>query len=346
MIQTAFHVGSDGSLTSLGTALQAANSIRLAAADVNGHHVFGFDTSTSTGPLLTFSVEPKSGALQQTSSAALPQNTSVATSPALNPASTFMFVGLTAGQSGMLATYMIATYSVDSAGNLTLVPAADGSAGTSVLLTPAALVVNPSGTFLYVAFQSPSVSVPATLIQFAIDSAGRLTQVSSVSLPSAGISNATRVAMTPNGSTLYLQMFSPSVIAFAVNPSTGNLTQKATVGCNCGNADEGGDLVVNSKGTLLFEGVFGESFGDSGVALYSIDQNTGALTPLSNSFVFTGSAGAPSFALDSSGSLLYATGFMSNFKGFSVTDGGVVSPVPGSPFAQSVDTVFTVNFKP
>jgi 6-phosphogluconolactonase (cycloisomerase 2 family) len=346
MTQTAFRVESDGSLTSLGTALQTSNSIRLAVADATGHHVFGSDSSTSSGPLLTFSVEPNSGALQQTSSAALPPSATFTSEPVLNPASTFMFLGLTVGQSGMVASYVIATYSVDSAGNLALVPAVDGSAGTSVPLTPGALVVNPSGTFLYVALQSHSVSIPATVIQFAIDSAGRLTEVSSVSLPSVGINVPTGIAMTLNGSTLYVQMFSPTVVAFAVDSSTGNLTQKATVACNCGNADEGGGLVVNSKGTLLFEGVGGESFGDAGVALYSIDQSTGALTPLSNSFIAIGSAGAPSFALDSSGPFLYATGILSNFKGFSVTDSGVVSPVPGSPFAQSVDTVFTVNFKP
>jgi 6-phosphogluconolactonase (cycloisomerase 2 family) len=185
------------------------------------------------------------------------------------------------------------------------------------------------------------------VIQFAIDSAGRLTEVSSLSLPSVGINVPNGIAMTPNGSTLYVQMFSPNVAAFAVDPSTGNLTQKATVACNCGNADEGGGLVVNSKGTLLFEGVGGESFNDGGVALYSIDQSTGALTPLSNSFISIGSMGAPSFALDSGGTFLYATGFLVNFKGFSVTDSGMVTPVPGSPFAQTAaQALFMVKFKP
>jgi 6-phosphogluconolactonase (cycloisomerase 2 family) len=346
MTETAFRVGSDGSLTSLGMALQTSNStVVLAAADATGHHVFGFDSSKSTGPLLTFSVDPNGGALQQTSSAALPPNATFTSKPALNPASTFMFVGLSAGQPGMIATFMIATYSVDSAGNLALVPAADGSAGKSVLLVPGALVVNPSGTFLYAAFESHSVSTPATVTQFAIDSAGRLTEVSSFSLPSFGI-GSTSLAMTPNGSTLYLHLLSPTVVALAVAPSTGNLTEKATAACDCGNADEGGNMVVNSKGTLLFEGAGGESFNDGGVALYSIDQSTGALTPLSNSFISIGSMGAPSFALDSSGTFLYATGFLVNFKGFSVTDAGMVTPVPGSPFVQTAEALFLVNFKP
>src|SRR5512142_1782240 len=143
------------------------------------------------------------------------------------------------------------------------------------------------------------------------------------------------LAMTPNEGTLYLQMHTfanaPNVVAFAVDPSTGHLTKKATTACNCGNAVRGGDMIVNAKGTLLFEGVGGESFDDGGVALFSIDQSTGALTPLSNSFVFVGSSGVPSFVVDSSGTFLYATGFLSNFKGVSVTDAGVVSSVPGSP---------------
>src|SRR5512142_2457347 len=156
------------------------------------------------------------------------------------------------------------------------------------------------------------------------------------------------LAMTPNEGTLYLQMHTfanaPNVVAFAVDPSTGHLTKKATTACNCGNAVRGGDMIVNSKGTLLFEGVGGESFNDGGVALYSIDKSTGALTPLR--FILIGSSGVPSFALDSSGTFLYATGGLVNFEGFSVTDAGVVSPVPGSPFAQTeAQALFMVNFK-
>jgi 6-phosphogluconolactonase (cycloisomerase 2 family) len=217
---------------------------------------------------LRFRLNPNSGALQQTSSAALPPNAEFTFQPALNPASTSMFVGLQAGQPGTMASYMIATYAVDSAGNPALVRAADGSAGKSVVFSPEALVVNPSGTFLYAALDSHSVLIPSTVIQFAIDSAGRLIEVSSFSLPSFGIS-PTSLAITPNGSTLYLQMlslpkFSPTVVVLAAAPSTGNLTEQATVACDCGNADEGGNMVVNSKETLLFEGVGGDSFSDGG----------------------------------------------------------------------------------
>ncbi len=344
MTETAFRVGSDGSLASLDTALQSSFTVSLTAADASGHHVFGFDASNSTGPLLTFSVDADSGALHQTSSAALPANATFTSKPVLNPAGTFMFAGLSVGQSG-IATYMIATYSVDSAGNLSLVPAADGSAGNKVDLVPGALVVNPAGTFLYAALESHSVFTPTMLIQYAIDSAGRLTEVKSISVTSSDI-GANALAMTPNGTTLYLRMFSPTVITFAVDPSTGNLTQKATAACACGNADEGGNILVNAKGTLLFEAVGGESFNDGGVALYGIDQSTGALTPLSNSFISIGAMSPPSFVLDSSGTFLYATGYLVNFEGFSVTDAGVVSTLPGSPFQQTAaQALFMVNFK-
>jgi 6-phosphogluconolactonase (cycloisomerase 2 family) len=341
-------VNNDGSLTSLDTALQTSNQF-VVLADVTGHHLFGFDigsTQGSPGLLATFAVQPDTGALQQSSSVALPPNNlNVAPAMTLNAAGTLLFVQ---------SSGVIATYSVDTAGNLTLVHAADvGFSGN-----PVVPVVNPAGTFLYVA--ATTSLGDTTLEQFAIDSSGALTQVSSLAVGQVG--DPTNLVITPNGSTVYLPIGPgaglPGVLTFSVDPSTGKLTQGATVNCNCDNGlpDGGGAIAVNAQGTLLFQATFGETVGAGGIALYAIE-STGALIPLPNSFIGVGNPGGESFVLDSSGTSLYTTGCFpasqlpcgnAQIQGFFVSGNGAVTLAPGSvgslfPFGGL--TLTMVNFK-
>jgi 6-phosphogluconolactonase (cycloisomerase 2 family) len=136
-----------------------------------------------------------------------------------------------------------------------------------------------------------------------------------------------------------------------VDPSTGKLTDMGTV-CACvGNSGFGsGHIAFNAKGTVLFQAIGGETA--DGVALYSINQSTGALTSLSKLFLPIVSNGVPSFALDSSGTFLYAAGFLRDeILGLSITDAGAFTALPGFPLEQTgsedqLFTIFIVNFKP
>ncbi len=342
-VYTAFKVGSDGSLSPLGTALQTTQPTLIRAADPNGHYLFGFKlvdpTSATVQQLLTFTVQPATGALQQTSTADVPlPSGATAIEAAVNPAGTFMFIAMAdaAAQSSL-----IVTYSIDSSGKLKLVPTASGSPGVTIPVN--ALTVNPAGNFLYAA----DFNIGTTVSQFAIDSTGHLSQVSALSLPSVGAGVET-LAMARNGSTLYVGLFStPAVLVLSVDPSTGKLTDMGTV-CACvGNSGFGsGQIAFNAKGTVLFQAIGGETA--DGVALYSVNQSTGALTSLSSSFLTVKSAGVPSFALDASGNFLYAAGPMvDEILGFSVTDAGVLTTLPGFPLKQTgADDLFMVNFKP
>jgi len=154
--------------------------------------------------------------------------------------------------------------------------------------------------------------------------------------------------MAPNGSTLYVGLFaSPAVLVLSVDPSTGKLTDMGTV-CACvNNSGFGSDgMTVNAKGTLLFQSIGGETA--DGVAVYAINQSTGALTSLSNSFLQIKTAGTPSFALDASGSYLYAAGpMLDEILGFSISDAGAFTALPAFPVKQpGVERVFILNFKP
>jgi 6-phosphogluconolactonase (cycloisomerase 2 family) len=337
---TAFRVNSDGSLTSLGTALQTPKLFARFAS--SGRHVFGsIGTVPSEGgfavfnTLITFSAQPN-GTLRQNFSTPLPSGTS-ARGAVLNPAGTFLFVVLTIpGQSNLT----IATYAVSPSGKLALV-----NSGSGLSIPPeASLAINPTGTFLYASILSPD-AVFTTILQFAISSTGALTQVGSFS--TSILFGGINLAFTPNGNTLYSGPFiSPEVTRFSVDPATGALTEQDTVTCTCfPTSDNGRGILVNPQGTLLLQLVSGEEFG--GVAFYSIDPSTGALTPLS-SFIAFGSPGVfSSFVLDSSGTFVYATDQGLGILGFSISASGAVTPVPGSPFPEGGGgSLLLVDLKP
>jgi 6-phosphogluconolactonase (cycloisomerase 2 family) len=258
----------------------------------------------------------------------------------LNPAGTFLFIVLTIpGQSN--AT--IATYAVSPSGKLVLVNSGSGLSIPGAVLS---LAVNPAGTFLYAATLPPGSDF-ATILQFVIGPTGALTQVGSfnTSVPSGG----PNITMTPNGNTLYFgAFFEPQVARFSLNSANGALTEQDTVICTCfPTSDNGRAIRVNPQGTLLLQLVSGEISTSGGVAFYSIDPSTGALTPLS-SFAALGSPGVfSSFALDSSGTFLYATDQGLGILGFSISASGAVTHVPGSPFPEGGrGSLFLVNLKP
>jgi 6-phosphogluconolactonase (cycloisomerase 2 family) len=292
-------------------------------------------------------VTPATGALKLVSTADLPANTAITTAVALNPAGTLMFVPLgvvCCGSGTPQRGGLIATYSIDSAGNLALLQTGGVASGTDLATTPTGLVVNPAGSFLY-AMSYNLGNQQATISQFAIQASGELVPLSNLSLASGG---TVGLAMTPDGKTLYAEMYNgPEVVAFAVDPTTGKLTQQETQNCGCF-AGWGGGIQVNATGTMLFEATAGESLAVDGVVAFSIDPSTGALTPLPKSFISVNSDGAPTFVLDSSGLLLYTTGpGVIDLLGYSIGAGGAATPVPGSPFAGTGGgSLLMVNYQP
>ncbi len=345
---TAFRVNNDGSLTSLGTALQTSTPTFVTTADASGHHLFGVQgfVAGSTPSIVTFSVQPSTGALQQTAALQVPTGTTFQ-GFVTNPARTLMFVSLQNGGSngGSPSPGSIATYAVDSSGNLTPV----NVPGVALPAAVFSMIVNPAGTFLYAA-SSNLAGTALSVTRFQIASGGLLTPVSTLQ---TNLFSGNNFAIAPNGNTLYLGLHdSPQVAQFAVDPATGNLMQGPTVPCDCPTAeftiDAGGGIVVNPQGTLLVEGTQAESQGGGGLAFYRIDPGTGSLAPIPNTFKSVGSAGSPSFTLDPSGNFVYATDVaLTSIQGYAVSGGGTLTPVPGSPFPQAGGgSLLIVNLQP
>jgi 6-phosphogluconolactonase (cycloisomerase 2 family) len=206
------------------------------------------------------------------------------------------------------------------------------------------MIVNPAGSFLYAA--SNNLGGTLDFAQFQIASSGTLTPVSTLH---TNVFSGNNFAITPNGATLYWSLYvGPQVVTFAVDPATGNLTQGATVTCDCFSpvgADVGGEIEVNPQGTLLVEGTQGETNPGGGLAFYRIDPATGSLTQIT--FKSVGSPGSPFFTLDQSGNFLYAADAgLTSIQGYAVSSGGTLTPVPGSPFPQAGGGLIMVNVQP
>jgi len=144
---TVFKIGADGSLNSMGTAMQSSTPTLLVASDAN-NHVFGVTVPPSGLPLiLRYSASVWDGTLQQLSSATLNEYFVQA---AHNPAGSFLFVSAGSQcyvKAGDNAGF-IATYSVDQSDGLALVP---GSNTVYLPTAPLSIAVDPKGTYLYAA---------------------------------------------------------------------------------------------------------------------------------------------------------------------------------------------------
>lgn len=342
----AFRIGADGSLTPLGTAFQSASAVRFGPIDGNGHHVFGYQQA-SPSSLLTFAVQPDTGALQQTSVTPLPGNKTVPTCPAsgqcaamaFNPARALLAVEL--NDPGTFNTNTIALYSVDNAGNLSL--------KSTTSLEVDGMAFSPSGRFLYVSTVDLSAQL-AEMVQFAIAPDGSLTQVGSPLAINAPAGEG--LVITPNGRTLYSENFGgPDFLVFSADPTSGSLTAGPIVRLVVNlqppasfGLDEADDLFINPRGTLLMTATSGENIGDNGVAFMAIDPNTGIPMPLPNTFVPLPGPGFPSYVWDDNGNFLYANAASSSeIQAFSVTDAGAVTQLPSQAvgFVQAV-----VYYKP
>jgi hypothetical protein len=341
-IITAYCVAGDGSLASLGTAYESSADFGLLIGDASGSHIFAYDSSPS---LLTFSVQPSTGKLQQTS--AVPFPLGGVQLNALNAAGNLLFTVIVGTPATSIYSSSVLTYAVDSSANLTLLH-------TTALPTgmPVGLATHPAGTFLYAAtFTDNNATFATAITEFAIDGTGALTPVNSLTVPTVAPAMYNYLAIAPNGKALYLgQAYGGAIDVFAIDPASGNLTLTQTANCGCTSiyfvglpaTINGLGIVVNSTGTLLFQAtapvtILGQSYGASGVALYSINPGSGALTALGNSFIAIPNIGID-FAVDrnpaaNGNTLLYAMASHDSqtsdeILAFSISDGGTVTALP------------------
>lgn len=154
--------------------------------------------------------------------------------------------------------------------------------------------------------------------------AGALTQFGTASTNG----NNDDVAITPSGAFVYILGYGDkSVSAFAVDPTSGVLTEIDGSPFATGDSDALYSEVVSPNGQFLFVTTYID--GSSGFTnVFSINSTTGALTQVSGSpFASPGD----NTIVDSTGQFLYVGG--KDLAAFSIDNtSGFLTPLPGSPY--------------
>jgi 6-phosphogluconolactonase len=133
------------------------------------------------------------------------------------------------------------------------------------------------------------------------------------------------------GSFLYVCDFNANAVqGFAINRSTGSLTQISGSPFSLASGGNGGALTVDPMRRFLF---YTDSFGHIGT--FTINSGTGALTP--TAFAVQDSNQPIQFVVDPGSKFLYAANHANftgsgEFSGFSINANGSLTPLPGSPF--------------
>ena len=279
---------------------------------------FLYVTNYGSGTISAYTVDGTTGALTPVSGS--PFATRVAArSVAIDPSGKFVYVGCDSSGTDLWA------YAIDqTTGALTPVP------GSPYYTAPIsyqtgwnawALAVDPSGKFLYVSTEQPSV------LTYQIDSnTGALTGVSS-SYYGPGVQPSS-LGVDPSGKFVYVTGMR-DVFAYTTDNTTGALTPVT------GSPFESGfpymqSLAIDPLGRFVYT----TNSNPNGLSAYTINRTTGALAPISGS-PFAWATGFY-MAIDPSGKFAYvANAGSSNAIGAYTIDGttGTLAPISGSPFA-------------
>jgi 6-phosphogluconolactonase len=207
-------------------------------------------------------------------------------------------------------SFTVSAYSIDpSNGALVPVPGSPFAAGREGI----SVAIDPTGRFLYVGNQSCAPpAVPCGLSAFSIDPVtGVLTPV--VGSPFPAGSQAAAVVIDPSGRFLYVTTTQPITFEFAIDATTGALTQIGTTAITGTTTT----MTIEPSGRFAYNGV-----------MYAIDSNTGILTQVNASPITAASA------VDFSGKFAYSLGI--GITGYAIdATTGVLTLIPGSPFSPS-----------
>jgi 6-phosphogluconolactonase len=196
---------------------------------------------------------------------------------------------------------------------------------------PVALAMNPNGQFLYVLNQGTSTNISA----FSVDkTSGNLTAIGSPFSASAG---SVSITVAANSKFLYVANPTQGTVSGFVIGSDGSLTGMQGSPFSVGTAPV--FVTVDPQAKFLY--VADQTANQ--ILAFTLDQNTGAPSPISGSPFAAGSKPV-SLAIDSTGVLLLAANQGSNsLSAYSVNTGtGVLSPVSGSPFTTGTAPVFVI----
>jgi 6-phosphogluconolactonase (cycloisomerase 2 family) len=277
--------------------------------------LYGSNNVTST--ISGFTINPANGALTQVSGSPFPTPTGD-TSIAVSRDFKFLY-GADFGLS------QISAFSVNGDGSLSPLLGTPFPAGNG----PVSVVTHPTADFLYASNQGSG-----EVMVFIIDP--ELTKSSSVAIGNAPLFGA----MTPDGAHYYQTVSALAQIAgFSVSASDGSLTPIGGSPFSTGFFPR--TLAIDPASKFLYATISSSFMGTStSVYAYTIDAASGGLTAVPGS-PFTVGENPVSAVVDVSGRFLFVANNANTANGNSVSafsidpDTGVLTPVPGSPFAAA-----------
>ena len=321
-----------GSLAAIPSSPFPAHNAAPMAVDGQGKFLF------VAGPtsIAMYAIDPASGALTEVQSSPIPyiptinpsQTPSNPLSIATEPTGQFVYVGF---QNGDYQTYpniqsSITPYVIDTSNSNspTLDLGPQGSLDFDA--QPVNLFVEPTGLHLYVALGAYGVNLYAGFDVYDINgNTGELDNPRAVNIPGPSQFSA----MDPQGRFLFQAygQYDSWLMSFQLSPSDGSITSTTAIFVSYTMVH---GIVADPSGNFLYVNVGG---GPSSFNTYSIDQTTGALTPLSSSTQIAFPFGQWTVA-DPQGPYLY-TLLNGSVHGFQVdSTSGAVTELSGSPFTD------------
>jgi 6-phosphogluconolactonase (cycloisomerase 2 family) len=203
---------------------------------------------------------------------------------------------------------------------------------------PVALVVSPSGKYLYV---SSRLGPPSDIDVFSID--GTMGTLAFASLLTEAQAQFRHVGIDPSGNFLYginVAVRGGGVYVYRITPNTGALA--AVPGSPFATPDEPWDIAVHASGKFLYTCMTHTQ----GVVGFSIDGSTGALTVIPGS-PFPSDVQPGSVTADPSGKFLYVHTLGGTISAYTIDAGtGALTAIPGSPFSAGPSSAGGVTVEP
>jgi 6-phosphogluconolactonase (cycloisomerase 2 family) len=231
-------------------------------------------------------------------------------------------------------------WSIGPGGNLTEVP---GSPYDTKGPHASGAAVSPSGDWLVISNRGNEGADPGSIAVFEIDPGdGSLTMVKGAPFPITGLEDPSRLAISPDGTRVLATgdaagaTFDPRVAVFDIDPSSGELTQVPGSPFASG-SKQAVPIVVSPDGGRVFVGNIHATLGHT-ITVLSMNQQTGALTPVPGSPVKTAGTSPIGLGLAPDGSRLFSAerppqgGGERGVSVYNVTANPPLTAVPGSPF--------------
>jgi 6-phosphogluconolactonase len=294
-----------------------SGSIALTSDPVRGRL---YVANSGSGNISGFTIDLKSGALSPVASSPFPAESGM-DSLAITPDGGFVY-GVTGNSANLWG------YSVDSGGALTptgLLPTLIAASATN----SSSVAIDPSGKYVYTATGN---SVSTNIYGFSRDTAtGVLSPLSGFPLPVAGLANKT--VFDPSGKFWLVTGTNEfgtmgGIEVFSLNASTGALSL-VTGPVQVGN--DPAAVAVDASGKYVYV----PNTSDATISAFTLDSNSGALSPVTGSPFPSGGNGNVNGPLGivASVSFVYACNASNDISAFSINPStGLLTAVAGSPF--------------